>query len=167
MTIIEDNLDAIRKTIHHTASIVNRDASKIRLIAVSKTKPVEALVAPMMLAKKNLRNHVQEGCDKVTNLKQYKDITWHFIGPIQSNKTKDVAHHFHWVHTISREKIVQRLNDQTQQYASINVCIQVNLQLEATKAGVTLSKSNHLPNRYNKCRTSITWIDGHSKTIRI
>lgn len=142
MTIIEDNLDAIRKTIHHAASIVNRDASKIRLIAVSKTKPVEALVAAYDAGQKEFgENYVQEGCDKVTNLKQYKDITWHFIGPIQSNKTKDVAHHFHWVHTISREKIAQRLNDQRpSNMPPINVCIQVNLQQEATKAGVTLEQ---------------------------
>ncbi|GAC03221.1 hypothetical protein GAGA_0356 [Paraglaciecola agarilytica NO2] len=81
-------------------------------------------------------NYVQEGVDKIQQLSELDDIEWHFIGPLQSNKTRPVAENFDWVHSIDRLKIAQRLNDQRSAHKKLNVCIQVNIDNEASKAGV-------------------------------
>lgn len=118
---------------------MNRDPSEIELLAVSKTKPVEDLIEAYRAGQRHLgENYVQEGYDKTIALAEYSDIVWHFIGPIQSNKTRLVAESFHWVHTISREKIAQRLNDQRpSQLPPLNICIQLNIEQESSKSGVS------------------------------
>lgn len=117
---------------------MNRDANEIELLAVSKTKPVDDILAAYHAEQRHFgENYVQEGYDKTVALADYHDIVWHFIGPIQSNKTRLVAESFHWVHTISREKIAQRLNDQRPpQLPPLNVCIQMNIEQESSKSGV-------------------------------
>lgn len=118
-----------------------RDPQDIDLLAVSKTKPIQAIVEAYQAGQRKFgENYVQEGEQKVVALKsQYPDIEWHFIGPLQSNKTKIVASHFDWLHTVNREKIATRLNEQRPKHlAPLNVCIQVNISQEASKSGVMI-----------------------------
>ncbi|GMQ45385.1 YggS family pyridoxal phosphate-dependent enzyme [Vibrio sp. 10N] len=114
---------------------------EVQLLAVSKTKPVEAILEACNAGHRMFgENYVQEGVTKVTLFKEQHpelDIEWHFIGPIQSNKTRPVAEHFDWVHTINRDKIAQRLNDQRPaDMPPLQVLIQINTSGEASKSGV-------------------------------
>lgn len=143
--------DRIKKASEHSQSFEQKTVSlneKIRLIAVSKTRPVKQLADLFHLGQKDFgENYLQEALDKITTLKELQ-ICWHFIGPIQSNKTRQIAENFDWVHTVERTKIAQRLNDQrTENHkdnaslkAPLNVCIQVNLDNESTKSGVLVEE---------------------------
>ena len=116
-----------------------QDPAQIELMAVSKTKPAEMVRAAHAAGLKNFgENYVQEGVEKILALADLgKDITWHFIGPLQSNKTKDVAQHFDWIHSVDREKIAQRLSEQRpENMAPLQVCLQVNVSGEASKSGL-------------------------------
>ncbi|HDZ07808.1 YggS family pyridoxal phosphate-dependent enzyme [Pseudohongiella sp.] len=124
-----------------------RDAGSVLLLAVSKThgadKVREAYAAG---ARQFGENYVQEALDKIALLAQppdaLTDISWHFIGPIQSNKTRDIAGAFDWVHSVDRLKIAQRLNDQRPaDLPALNICVQVNLSNEDSKSGVALSEA--------------------------
>lgn len=117
----------------------SRSPSEISLLAVSKTKPISDIITAYQAGQRRFgENYVQEGESKITALTgDYPDIEWHFIGPLQSNKTKIVAEHFDWMHTVSRDKIAQRLNDQRpSNKPPLNVCIQVNISQEDSKSGV-------------------------------
>lgn len=118
-----------------------RPADSVQLLAVSKTKPVEAVISAYQAGQRHFgESYVQDALPKIQFLqhdKQFDDIVWHFIGPIQSNKTKHVAEHFSWVHSIEREKIAQRLNDQRpSSKAPLNICLQINISGEETKSGM-------------------------------
>ncbi|GGP40021.1 YggS family pyridoxal phosphate enzyme [Shewanella saliphila] len=120
----------------------SRSPSEISLLAVSKTKPISDIIAAYQAGQRRFgENYVQEGETKITALADdYPDIEWHFIGPLQSNKTKIVAEHFDWMHTVSRDKIAQRLNDQRPtNKPPLNVCIQVNISQEDSKSGVNVN----------------------------
>lgn len=111
------------------------------LLAVSKTKPIEAIQEAIDAGQTAFgENYVQEGVDKVSFFAEHHpelELSWHFIGPIQSNKTRPVAEHFDWVHTVSRDKIAQRLNDQRpENKSSLQVLIQVNTSGESSKSGI-------------------------------
>lgn len=110
-----------------------------QLIAVSKTKPATAIVAAYQAGQRQFaENYPQELADKATGLTAYTDISWHFIGPLQSNKTKLVAEHASWVHSLDRLKIAQRLNDQRPaSLGKLKVLLQINISAEPTKAGIT------------------------------
>lgn len=114
-----------------------RHPSEVELIAVSKQHPSSCLLEAYDHGQRHFgENYVQEAVNKIQTL-QKKDIIWHFIGPIQSNKTRDIAEHFQWVHTIDREKIVARLNSHRNSSTDpLNVLIQVNIDNESTKSGV-------------------------------
>jgi hypothetical protein len=134
---IAENLEGVRGRIAAAAKAANRSTTDIALLAVSKTKP-EALLREAYGAGQRAfgENYVQEGVDKITALADLA-IEWHFIGPLQSNKTKAVAEHFAWVHGIDRFKIAQRLSDQRPTHLPpLQVCLQVNVSGEATKSGV-------------------------------
>ena len=107
------------------------------MIAVSKTKPADAVRAAFRAGISDFgENYVSEGVDKCVQCGDL-DITWHFLGPIQSNKTRQVAEHFDWVHSVDRLKIAQRLNSQRPTEKNpLNVCIQVNIPYEKSKSGV-------------------------------
>ena len=122
------------------ASTVNRVAGDIRLIAVSKTKPVEDVRAAFHAGISDFgENYVIEAVDKCIQCK-HLNITWHFLGPLQSNKTRQVAEHFDWIHSVDRLKIAQRLNAQRPaERAPLKVCIQVNIPVEESKSGVVSS----------------------------
>ncbi|MCT7942924.1 YggS family pyridoxal phosphate-dependent enzyme [Shewanella holmiensis] len=138
-TTIADRLSIAQSRINQAAQKCSRMPNEIKLLAVSKTKPnsdiIEAYYAGQRLFGEN---YVQEGEQKIIELSaNFPDIEWHFIGPLQSNKTKVVAEHFDWMHTLSREKIAQRLNDQRPPAkAPLQVCIQVNISQEDTKSGI-------------------------------
>ena len=140
MTTIADRLINAQYRIVQAAQSSSRHADEIQLLAVSKTKPHTDIIAAYIAGQRHFgENYVQEGESKVNALKSsYPDILWHFIGPLQSNKTKIVASLFDWMHTLSRDKIAQRLNDQRpHDLVPLNVCIQINISQEPSKSGAT------------------------------
>ncbi|MGI2168952.1 YggS family pyridoxal phosphate-dependent enzyme [Shewanella sp. MF05960] len=139
MTTIADRISIAQSRINQAAQNCSRLPSDISLLAVSKTKPINDIIAAYEAGQRQFgENYVQEGETKITTLAaDYPDIEWHFIGPLQSNKTKIVAEHFDWMHTVNRDKIAQRLNDQRPDNKKpLNVCIQVNISQEDSKSGV-------------------------------
>ena len=135
-----NNISQVKRRISTAANAVNRAARDIRLIAVSKTKPVEDIRAAFHAGISNFgENYVAEAVDKCAQCSDL-DITWHFLGPLQSNKTRQVAEHFDWIHSVERLKIAHRLNAQRPaERAPLKVCIQVNIPVEASKSGVVSS----------------------------
>lgn len=141
MNTVQDNLLNIKNEIKKIAKECGRDPNTIQLIAVSKTKPVEQIMEAINAGQLAFgENYVQEGIEKIQYFEKNmpnNDLIWHFIGPLQSNKSKLVAEHFDWMHTIDRFKIAQRLSDQRPNHmAKLNVLIQVNISQEASKSGV-------------------------------
>ena len=137
MTSISERLQAIRTAIRQAESAAGRAPDSVQLLAVSKTKPAtdirEAYAAGQRLFGEN---YVQEALGKMEELTDLA-LEWHFIGPIQSNKTRPIAEHFDWVHGIDRLKIAQRLNDARPDHLPpLNVCIEVNVSGEDSKEGV-------------------------------
>ena len=139
-TQLHSNISQVKSRISSAASTVNRVAGDIRLIAVSKTKPVEEVRAAFHAGILDFgENYVIEAVDKCIQCSDL-DITWHFLGPLQSNKTRQVAEHFDWIHSVDRLKIAQRLNAQRPaERAPLKVCIQVNIPVEESKSGVVSS----------------------------
>lgn len=135
---IAENLLAVHAQIQQCAQQAGRNANNIELLAVSKTKPVSDIVLAYEAGHRSFgENYVQEGVDKIAELKHLTDISWHFIGPLQSNKSRLVAENFNWMHSVDRYKIAKRLHEQRPAYAApINICIQINIDEEPTKAGV-------------------------------
>ncbi len=134
---IAENLAKINGLIRQYAK-----ARKVQLLAVSKTKPIEAILQAHKAGQCAFgENYVQEGVEKITFCQEQGiELEWHFIGPLQSNKTKLVAEYFDWCQTVSREKIAQRLNDQRHPYqAPLNVLIQINISDEESKSGIRAS----------------------------
>ncbi len=125
----------IKSAIQHAESAANREHGSVHLLAVSKTKPVSDIAALFRLGQRQFgENYVQEAVDKIDSLSDL-DIEWHYIGQIQSNKTKIIASAFDWVHTVDREKIARRLNE-ARIGKPLNTLIQVNVDLAETKSGV-------------------------------
>ena len=137
MAIITENLQAVHDRIRQAAAAANRAPDSVRLLAVSKTFGASAVVTAWQAGQRAFgENFVQEALDKIAEL-GHPDIEWHFIGPLQSNKTRSVAENFDWVHAVDREKIAQRLSDQRPStLPPLNICLQVNVSGEATKSGV-------------------------------
>lgn len=147
MTSIKTNLESVLERISTAAKAVGRSSSDIQLLAVSKTFPASDVRLAHEAGQKAFgENYVQEGVGKIAELQDLRSqLEWHFIGPLQSNKTKDVAENFDWVHSIDRLKIAQRLNDQRpSSLPSLNVCVQVNISGEASKSGVEPSEVKSL-----------------------
>lgn len=139
MTTIADRLAKAKNRITQAAISAQRSPEDIQLLAVSKTKPVSQIIEAYLQGQRLFgENYVQEGQNKINQLKPlYPDIQWHFIGPLQSNKTKTVSQHFDWVHTVERDKIAVRLNDQRpKSMPALNVCIQINISGENSKSGI-------------------------------
>ncbi|MFQ3218403.1 MAG: pyridoxal phosphate enzyme (YggS family) [Paraglaciecola sp.] len=137
MGTIAERLKIALETIKGSVSEANRPVNSVKLLAVSKTKPVSDIRQAYEAGHRLFgENYVQEGVEKIQQLADLTDIEWHFIGPIQSNKTRLVAETFAWVQSIDRLKIAQRLNQQREPHKTLNVCIQVNIDQELSKAGV-------------------------------
>src|SRR5690348_13748402 len=137
MDTIKSNLTSIKKLISDYEKKYNRKPGSVRLLAVTKKQPLEKLVAAYEAGQHCFgENYLQEALAKMEFLTHDK-IEWHFIGPIQRNKTRKIAEHFSWVHSVADEKIAQRLNDQRPPHLpKLNICIEVNVSNEATKSGV-------------------------------
>lgn len=138
---IATNLQRVQQAIASAAGAAGRAPQSIQLLAVSKTFGPEAVIAAADAGQRAFgENYVQEAVDKIAAVRAMRpdlQLEWHFIGPIQSNKTRVIAEHFDWVHAIDREKIAQRLSDQRPaSLAPLNICVQVNVSGEATKSGV-------------------------------
>ena len=139
MATIQSNLQAVNTRIAAACAAFGRDRADVRLVAVSKTWPAEAVREAAAAGQLDFgENYLQEALDKIAALSSMPaKLIWHFIGPLQSNKTRPVAEHFDWVHSVEREKIAERLNAQRPEGApALNLCIQVNISGEASKSGV-------------------------------
>lgn len=139
---IDDQLAKVTARIHQAATAVGRNPQTVQLIAVSKTQPAQALAEAYAWGQRAFgENYLQEALDKQVQLASLAGIEWHFIGPIQSNKTRPIAEHFDWVHSVDRLKIAQRLHDQRpESLPPLNICVQVNIDDETTKSGVSLDE---------------------------
>ena len=138
MSTIAGNIALVEARIRAAALAVQRDVTSVHLLAVSKTKPAAALREAYAAGIRGFgENYLQEARAKQVELDDLP-LSWHFIGPIQSNKTRDIAEHFDWVHSVDRLKIAQRLSEQRPaELAPLNICIQVNVSGEASKSGCT------------------------------
>jgi pyridoxal phosphate enzyme (YggS family) len=145
MSLIAKNLQVVKEKMQRSAQIVARDVATIELLAVSKTFPAQAVIEAVQAGQTCFgENYLQEALAKIIEVDKLLEqqqtacqLAWHFIGPIQSNKTRPIAEHFAWVHSVDRLKIAQRLSEQRpEQLAALNVCVQVNVSGEASKSGV-------------------------------
>ena len=145
MSKIQHNLQIIGTEIAGDCQRFGRDSASIQLLAVSKRHPIDAIREAYDCGQRAFgENYVQEMLEKAEQLVAL-DIEWHFIGPLQSNKSKDVAATASWVHTIDRLKIARRLSEQRpDSMLPLNVCLQVNVNNEASKSGVTLDELDAL-----------------------
>lgn len=135
---ISQNLSQIKQRIQQIAENCQRPVSEVKLLAVSKTKPITDIQQAIDAGQTVFgENYVQEGVEKIQHFSQNRQLEWHFIGHLQSNKTRVVAEHFDWVQTIDRLKIAQRLNEQRPtNLAPLNVLIQINISDEGSKSGI-------------------------------
>jgi pyridoxal phosphate enzyme (YggS family) len=138
MSTIAENISTLGERIRVAAQAAQRDPSSIGLLAVSKTKPASDLREAHAAGLRDFgENYLQEALSKRLELADLP-LIWHFIGPIQSNKTRAIAEHFDWVHSVDRLKIAQRLSEQRpNELPPLNICIQVNVSGEASKSGCT------------------------------
>lgn len=136
MSTIEKNIAKVAARIREAAQAVDRDPATVGLLAVSKTQPAAAIREAAAGGILDFgENYLQEALDKQAELSDLS-LAWHFIGPIQSNKTKSIAERFDWVHSVDRLKIAQRLSDQRPaELPPLNICLQVNVSGEASKSG--------------------------------
>lgn len=138
MSTIADNIQLVSSRIRAAALAANRDEHSVQLLAVSKTKPSQDLREAYAAGLRDFgENYLQEALGKQLELADLP-LIWHFIGPIQSNKTRAIAEHFAWVHSVDRLKIAQRLSEQRPaDLPPLNICIQINVSGEASKSGCT------------------------------
>ncbi len=139
MNNIPQQLQQIHQQIKQACHAVGREQSAVKLLAVSKTKPVEDILIAHAAGQVAFgENYVQEGVEKIQYCQQHDvSLEWHFIGPLQSNKTRLVAEYFDWMQTLERAKIADRLNEQRSPYkAPLNVLIQINISQESSKSGI-------------------------------
>lgn len=140
MPSLSQHLHQVQQQIRDAAIAANRPADSVQLLAVSKTHGVEQIREAIAAGQHAFgESYIQEALVKIAALTD-NSLEWHFIGPVQSNKTAQIASHFDWVHSVDRLKIAQRLNDQRGDRAPLNICIQVNTSGEASKAGVPESE---------------------------
>lgn len=138
MIKVTENIENIETQLALSAKRAGRDPKTVRLLAVSKKQPLAKILEAATAGQHDFgENFVQEGLEKIAAVGR-DDLVWHFIGHLQSNKTREVAESFDWVHSVDRRKIAQRLSDQRPAgLPPLNVCIQVNIDAEASKSGVS------------------------------
>ncbi|MGM0951734.1 MAG: YggS family pyridoxal phosphate-dependent enzyme [Pseudomonadota bacterium] len=141
MSSIADNIGSVTRRIQKATLQAGRAPGSVRLLAVSKTRPPEELRAAAGAGQIAFgESYLQEALDKIEALQDLPDLEWHFIGPVQSNKTRQIAEAFDWVHSVDRLKIARRLSEQRPaDQPALNICLQVNINDEATKSGCTLA----------------------------
>ena len=135
---LPESLAAARERLGQVLDQAGRPANGATLLAVSKTKPASSVRLAWQHGQRAFgENYLQEALDKQAQLADLEDIVWHFIGPLQSNKTRPVAEQFAWVHSVDRLKIAKRLSEQRPAHLPpLNICLQVNISRETTKSGV-------------------------------
>lgn len=135
---LPESLAQARERLHQALRKAGRPFNDATLLAVSKTKPASLIRQAWALGQREFgENYLQEALEKQVDLADLDDIVWHFIGPLQSNKTRAVAEHFDWIHSVDRLKIAKRLSEQRPPHlAPLNICLQVNISREASKSGV-------------------------------
>jgi len=145
MISIADNIKNVSQRIQKATKFADRDEKNVQLLAVTKTRSAEELNNCIQSGLTHFgENYLQEALVKIESLKG-QPLTWHFIGPIQSNKTRAIAEHFSWVHSVDRLKIAQRLNEQRPKgLEPLNICIQVNINDEDSKSGIPLNELDTL-----------------------
>jgi len=145
VTSIAENHQRVVDQIQRFSQQYGRNTAAVTLLCVSKTQAAEAIMEAWQAGARDFgENYVQEALSKMQSL-QLPDLRWHFIGPLQSNKTREVASHFHWVHSVDREKIARRLSEQRPDgQPPLNVCVQVNISGETSKSGIDLAQSEDL-----------------------
>ncbi len=148
MSLIRDNLQAVLQRIDAAVAAAGREPGSVRLLAVSKTWPAESVAEAYAAGQSAFgENQEQEAARKIAAL-GHLPIEWHFIGPIQSNKTRPIAERFAWAHAIDREKVARRLSDQRpESLGPLMVCVQVNISGEASKSGVAPDEALDLARR--------------------
>jgi hypothetical protein len=141
-TPVQARLEAVLERIEKACDRFGRARDSLTLVAVSKTQPAEAIREAHDAGQLHFgENYVQEGIAKIDAFGGSKELVWHFIGPIQSNKTRTISQNFQWVHTIDREKVALRLSDQRERYLPpLCVCLEVNISGETSKSGVAPSE---------------------------
>jgi len=141
MALIANKLKQINSKIRKAELYAQRKNGAVQLLAVSKTKPSADIIQAYQAGQRHFgESYCQEALIKQKELGSYQ-ITWHFIGPIQSNKTRQIASHFSWVHSVDRLKIAKRLSEQRSDVLpSLNICIQVNISNEQSKSGFQLQE---------------------------
>jgi pyridoxal phosphate enzyme (YggS family) len=141
MTSIADRLIQLNSAIRHAEYAAGRPSGSVQLLAVSKTKPAADIAAAYQAGQRHFgESYVQEALGKQQALAHY-NITWHFIGPLQSNKTRHIAAQFAWVHSVDRLKIAERLSEQRPGFLPpLNICLQVNISAEHSKSGAALEE---------------------------
>ena len=139
---ITQNIKSIRDQITAMEKKYARETGSVELLAVSKTRPLDDIVLAFGEDQRHFgENYLQDALSKIT-CNPSPEIEWHFIGPIQSNKTRQIAENFQWVHTIDRLKIARRLSEQRNpEQKPLNVCIQVNVSEESNKSGVKIGEA--------------------------
>jgi PLP dependent protein len=145
MTTIASNLQAVRDAIAVSAKAAGRQANEISLLAVSKTFATNAIREAYQAGQTRFaESYAQEALNKIEALRDIP-IEWHYIGPIQSNKTRTIAENFTWVHSLDRLKIAERLSEQRpSQLPKLQVCLQVNISKEASKGGIAPEEAGAL-----------------------
>ena len=165
MTMIADNLHAVRARITQACTAAGRPVDAVQLLAVSKTFGPDAVQQAFDAGQRAFgENYIQEAVEKIAALATLP-IEWHCIGPIQSNKTRLVAEHFQWAHTVDRLKIAQRLSEQRPAHLPpLQVCIQVNVDGGATKSGVVPDEALALAQSVAGLpRLQLAWAHVHSR----
>jgi len=142
---VTENLTLISNLLATTANEARRDPDTVRLLAVSKKQSVEKILEAAAAGQRDFgENFVQEGIDKIQKTADFR-LVWHFIGHLQSNKTRPVAEYFDWVHTIDKLKTARRLSQQRpDELPPLNICLQVNIDDEAGKSGVSAAGASEL-----------------------
>lgn len=151
-TTIAKNLIQVRTRITEAAQAAGRDPDLVSLIAVSKTKPAADVIAALSAGQRHFgENYVQEAVAKINEVSALAkgmapeiQPIWHYIGAIQTNKTRDIAAAFDWVHTVSRAKVARRLHEQRPERSKLSICLQVNVDGDPNKAGVPPSAAAEL-----------------------
>lgn len=142
MSSIADNIGSVTRRIQKATLDAGRAPDSVGLLAVSKTRSPADLRQAITAGQKAFgENYLQEALDKIEALREIPDIEWHFIGPIQSNKTRQIANSFAWVHSVDRLKIARRLSEQRDRsLPPLNICLQVNVDRETSKSGCDLDE---------------------------
>jgi len=140
-------LSQIHNEINVAEKQFHRDQGSVRLLAVSKTRSIDEIMMAINEGQQHFgENYCQEAIEKIETINQ-ADIIWHFIGPIQSNKTKQIADHFDWAHTLDRIKIARRIDEaRPESKIPLNICVQINISGEVSKSGIAIDDAEDFIN---------------------